>query len=86
MLLEQEREIEALREENFQLKEALEKKKLVMEESGSIAEAALRLSGVFEAAQKAADMYLTSTAPTESVNTNEKEQNDGKSDTTETVD
>ena len=31
-----------------------------MEDSGSIAEAALRLNGIFEAAQKAADQYLES--------------------------
>lgn len=36
----------------------LESKKIAVEESGSIAEASLKLSGVFDAAQKAADVYL----------------------------
>lgn len=44
------------------LKEALQegqkKIDLELEEAGSIAEAALRLNGVFEAAQKAADQYV----------------------------
>lgn len=36
----------------------LESKRIAVEESGSIAEASLKLSGVFDAAQKAADVYL----------------------------
>lgn len=36
----------------------LENRQLTLGESGSIAEASLRLNGVFEAAQKAADQYL----------------------------
>lgn len=35
-----------------------EKRRIELEEAGSIAEAALRLSGIFETAQKAADLYL----------------------------
>lgn len=46
------------------LRETLEaernKRKIELEDAGSIAEAALRLNGVFEAAQKAADQYLES--------------------------
>lgn len=46
------------------LKETLEKERhkreIELREAGSIAEAALRLNGVFEAAQKAADQYLES--------------------------
>ena len=51
MLLEIERENEALRARN----ELLEQQ---MKQSGSIAEAALKLSGIFEAAQQAADQYV----------------------------
>lgn len=41
--------------------EELQKEKLEgLQEPGSIAEAALELSGIFEAAQKAADLYLES--------------------------
>ena len=36
----------------------LERKNIAIEESGSIAEASLKLSGIFEAAQQAADVYL----------------------------
>jgi hypothetical protein len=36
----------------------LEKREISIRESGSIAEAALRLSGIFEDAQRAADTYL----------------------------
>lgn len=38
----------------------LEEKTIVLKESGSIADAALALNGVFEAAQRAADQYLHS--------------------------
>lgn len=60
LLLEQEQEIERLNEEIEQLKKKLECKELKISESGSIAEAALRLSDIFESAQKAADIYLES--------------------------
>lgn len=43
-----------------QLQAALEKRELSISESGSIAEAALKVNGVFEAAQAAADQYLQS--------------------------
>ena len=49
---------EQLRAENEELKKQLADKKLKMENAGSIAEAALALNGVFEAAQEAADQYL----------------------------
>lgn len=38
----------------------LEEKTIVLKESGSIADAALALNGVFDAAQRAADQYLLS--------------------------
>lgn len=47
-----------LRAENEELKKQLADKELKMENAGSIAEAALALNGVFEAAQAAADQYL----------------------------
>lgn len=58
MLLELERENEALAEENRLLRNELQSRQIAIKEAGSLAEAALRLSGVFEAAQKAADLYL----------------------------
>ena len=42
------------------LRRQLEDRRIRLEKTGSIAEAALALSGVFEAAQKAADLYIQS--------------------------
>ena len=53
----QQREEELL-EENRVLQETLASRQIEIEKAGSIAEAALALNGVFEAAQKAADQYL----------------------------
>lgn len=47
-------------QENAALKAQLASRKLKIQNSGSIAEAALQLSGVFEAAQEAADQYVES--------------------------
>lgn len=49
---------EALRSEVEDLKAQLEDRRIKIERSSSVAEAALSLSGIFEAAQKAADLYL----------------------------
>lgn len=43
-----------------QAKDALDKKRLEIENAGSIAEAALKINGIFESAQKAAEQYLLS--------------------------
>lgn len=60
LLARQEREIQALKAELAEKEAALAERRLVMERAGSIAEAALQLNGVFEAAQRAADQYLAS--------------------------
>lgn len=60
LMLEQSRRIEKLEKENAELKARLQDRVLVMEQSGSIAEASMKLSGIFEAAQCAADQYLDS--------------------------
>lgn len=57
LLVEQGRENLALRDRAEKAEAELAKKRLLLSESGSIAEAALKLSGVFEAAQKAIDLY-----------------------------
>lgn len=49
---------ETLTAENQKLTAQLESRQLQITEAGSIAEAALRLNGVFEAAQAAADQYV----------------------------
>ena len=58
MLLEQTKENERLKKQLADLKAQLENREIILKRSGSIAEAALKLNGVFEAAQKAADQYL----------------------------
>lgn len=58
LLLEQARENEALQRQVTQLEQQLSDRKIELEEAGSIAEASLRLSGVFQAAQSAAEQYL----------------------------
>lgn len=47
-----------LRKENQELLQKLNDRNLVIENSGSLAEAALQLNGVFEAAQKACSQYI----------------------------
>ena len=49
-----------LKQENAVLREQLSQRTICLNESGSIAEAALRLNRIFELAQTAADQYLAS--------------------------
>lgn len=58
LLIAQGRERDALQAELEQVKAKLENRQLCVEQAGSIAEAALQLNGVFEAAQAAAQQYL----------------------------
>ena len=58
MLLEQSKEVQRLQQELEETKQKLEDRRLMEQEAGSIAEAALRINKVFEAAQQAADQYL----------------------------
>lgn len=58
LLLTQTERADQLEQELAILRAKLEDRTVGMSESGSIAEAALRLNGVFEAAQAAADQYL----------------------------
>lgn len=60
MLLKQSREMEYLKTALQQTEEKLHNRGLMLEEAGSIAEAALRVNHVFETAQQAADQYLES--------------------------
>ena len=53
-------ELEETRQELEETREALAERLDTIDEAGSIAEAALSLSGIFEKAQKAADEYLDS--------------------------
>lgn len=60
LLIAQSRENDRLRAELEEMRSKLEAKELTLEKAGSIAEAALRLNKVFEAAQLAADQYVLS--------------------------
>jgi len=57
VLLDQAKRIEKLEQELKQTKSKLESKKILIEDSGSLAEAALKLNGIFEAAQQSIDQY-----------------------------
>lgn len=58
ILLEVTEENEELREEIKMLKKNLRSKAMMIDNAGSLAEASLKISGVFERAQLAADIYL----------------------------
>ena len=60
ILYEQQRRYEDSLAENQALRQQLEDRTLRIASAGSIAEAAIQVNGVFEAAQAAADQYLTS--------------------------
>ena len=58
LLVQQGEEIERLQEQLQVCQQQLQDKKLAVDEAGSIAEAAMKLNGVFEAAQTASAQYL----------------------------
>lgn len=58
LLLDVTEENEALKEKIASLEKQLASREIALSDAGSIAEASLRLGGVFSAAQKAADIYL----------------------------
>lgn len=58
LLLEESRENERLRDQLRQANEELASRRIEINNAGSIAEAALRLNGVFQAAEQAAAQYL----------------------------
>jgi len=60
LLLQQSREMDQLREELEEARYQLSRREIVMGQAGSIAEAALKLNGVFEAAENACAQYMES--------------------------
>lgn len=58
MLVAQMKENEALSQRLQAAEAALESRRIEVEQSGTMAEAALRLNGIFEAADRAAEQYL----------------------------
>ena len=59
IMLAQAEEIDDLRNQLTAAKKELENKRIDIQQSGSIAEASLKLTKIFEEAQKAADLYLS---------------------------
>lgn len=57
MLLELTRENEQLRREAKELRQQISQRNITIDNCGSLAEAALQLNGVFQAAQEACDQY-----------------------------
>lgn len=57
MLLKLRKENNQLRQELEQLQEKLESRELAVQEAGTLADAAAKVSGIFEAAQTACDLY-----------------------------
>lgn len=58
IMLAQSREIDSLRKELAETNKKLEDRRIRIKEAGSIAEASLQLTAIFDEAQKAADLYL----------------------------
>ena len=58
LLIEQGEELERTKEELQEAQRMLQEKKLALSQAGSIAEASLQVSGIFEAAQAASQQYL----------------------------
>ncbi|MCI6255047.1 MAG: hypothetical protein MR648_00350 [Clostridiales bacterium] len=58
LLIDQSRKNEELQAELTELRARFEERRICLQEAGSIAEASLRLNGVFDAAQAAAEQYL----------------------------
>lgn len=58
IMVDQGKEIDKLRAQLEEARQQLADRQIIIQEAGSLAEAALRLNGFFEAAQRAADQYL----------------------------
>ena len=65
MLVHQTKEVEKLREQLEIAENKLKEKEIMLNEAGNIAEAALKINKVMEAAQAAADQYLQNIAQLE---------------------
>lgn len=74
MLVEQGKEVEALRVQVSELQRRLDERNIQLAQAGNIAEAALKLNGVFEAAQAAAQQYLESVQNMSAVQENRNDE------------
>ena len=57
ILLEQRRENESLRQQIAEMEQQLLKRQITIDQAGTLAEAALKLSGIFDAAESACQYY-----------------------------
>lgn len=62
LLLEQSRNYAILKEKYAEAQASLQQKEIILSKAGSIAEASLQLSGIFEAAERACKQYTDSIA------------------------
>ncbi|CYW45287.1 DNA repair protein [Streptococcus suis] len=58
IMLAQSEDIDCLRNQLEKIKTELADRRIMISQSGSIAEASMKLTNIFEEAQKAADLYL----------------------------
>ena len=58
ILIEQQRQIDEMGQALERAEASLKDRSIVVEQAGSVADAAMKLNGVFEAAQAAADQYV----------------------------
>jgi hypothetical protein len=58
ILLAQQKEIDDLKTELRTTQNKLKDRQIILEDAGSIAEAAMQLTGIFDKAQKTAELYL----------------------------
>lgn len=86
MLLEQSKEVERLKAKNHELEEQLESRRILIDQAGSIAEAALQLNQIFETAQRAADQYLENVRQICQQQAGENDRNDRKKEETDIED
>jgi chemotaxis regulatin CheY-phosphate phosphatase CheZ len=80
MLLDEEKKIARLEKELDQAQKDLARREIQIETSGSIAEAALKLNGIFEAAQAAADQYLENVRRQNPMPEDQSQEQEGRSE------
>lgn len=76
ILLMQGKTVDELKEQLSQLEKQLEEQNIRSQSAGSIAEASLQLGGVFEAAQRSADVYLANIQRLEAESQKRREEAD----------
>ena len=73
IMIAQNKEIERLRNCLSEAEEKLKERNIIMQNAGSIAEAALKINEIFESAQRAADQYIESVRHLQETQSDEKE-------------